>query len=323
MEPPAPKRLWSKPLQLVLALGISGLTLYLAFRQVDAGEVQRALLQVDWGVIGLAFASGLINNSVKVWRWKILLGPENSSGYRLISTSFFAAQMLNAILPVRVGEISRIYALGRDGSGHAFVLGTVAVEKILDLAAYALLVIGLILLIPLPGWLGDSMATLLLLAGLLFSGLTIITFKRDWIERQAHKAAMRLPVGWQPNFQRYMRDGLASLAVFDTPLSLFLLVLATALIWITAILTNWLVMLAMHIDAPAIAAVLILVVLQAGISLPSLPGKIGILEYLCILSLAVFGVGQATGLGFGVMLHVIIYLPIFGLGVLSFWALQN
>ena len=45
---------------------------------------------------------------------------------------------------------------------------------------------------------------------------------------------------------------------------------------------------------------LVLVVLQVGITLPSVPGRIGVFEYLCILSLAVFGVAQQ---GVGAFIH--------------------
>jgi len=59
-----------------------------------------------------------------------------------------------------------------------------------------------------------------------------------------------------------------------------------------------------------LAALLVLIVLQAGISIPSVPGRIGIFQYLCILTLALFGVGQADGLAYGVLLQAVILIPI-------------
>jgi uncharacterized membrane protein YbhN (UPF0104 family) len=73
------------------------------------------------------------------------------------------------------------------------------------------------------------------------------------------------------------------------------------------------------------ASLLILIALQAGISIPSVPGRIGIFEYICVLALAVFGVGQSTAFGYGVVLHGLVLLtPILaGLVSLSILGLSN
>jgi uncharacterized membrane protein YbhN (UPF0104 family) len=60
----------------------------------------------------------------------------------------------------------------------------------------------------------------------------------------------------------------------------------------------------------------------AGLSLPSLPGKIGIFEYASILALSVFGLDRSTGLSYGILLHIVAYLPVVVLGLYSFFHLQ-
>jgi uncharacterized membrane protein YbhN (UPF0104 family) len=59
-------------------------------------------------------------------------------------------------------------------------------------------------------------------------------------------------------------------------------------------------------------------VLMAGISLPSAPGRIGIFEYSCILALSIFGIRQAQALSYGILLHAVVLLPTTLLGLLAF-----
>ena len=95
----------------------------------------------------------------------------------------------------------------------------------------------------------------------------------------------------------------------------------TAVSWGTAILNNFLVLLALKIYLPWTASLLVLIILQAGISIPSVPGKIGIFEYMCVLGLSVFGIGQVSASSYGIVLHVIVLFPTTLLGMVFFWLL--
>ena len=63
---------------------------------------------------------------------------------------------------------------------------------------------------------------------------------------------------------------------------------------------------------------LVLVILQVGIAIPSVPGRLGIYEYLCILALSVLNVDQATALTYGILLHSLVMLPTILFGMLFF-----
>ena len=90
-------------------------------------------------------------------------------------------------------------------------------------------------------------------------------------------------------------DFLASLDIFRDAASLSALSLFTILIWLMAILNNWLAFQAFHLDLPFRAAALLLAALQAGISLPTVPGALGVFQYICVLVLALYGVSDRAG----------------------------
>jgi uncharacterized membrane protein YbhN (UPF0104 family) len=95
--------------------------------------------------------------------------------------------------------------------------------------------------------------------------------------------------------------------------------LLSTVIWITAAATNTFVLWALRIEAPPVAGLFVLFVLLAGINIAAVPGQIGVFEYLCVLALAIFTVDQARAISFGVLLHVITYLPPLLAGVLALW----
>ena len=43
--------------------------------------------------------------------------------------------------------------------------------------------------------------------------------------------------------------------------------------------------------------------------MPSSPGSIGVFHYLSVLTLGLFGVEHELALGYGVLLHLVTYLP--------------
>ena len=69
------------------------------------------------------------------------------------------------------------------------------------------------------------------------------------------------------------------------------------------------------IDVPLVAPLLLLVVLQIGVRVPSSPGSIGVFHYLSVLTLSVFGVEKDLAFSYGVLLHLVTYLPPSLLGI--------
>jgi uncharacterized protein (TIRG00374 family) len=306
-------------------IGLVGgcLCLFLALRGVDWVEVQMTILQANLFYIRLAFGITAINISLKILRWHIQLKPD-SQNIRLsaVATSFLSAQMLNAVVPIRLGEVQRIYVIGGSGSTHGFVLGTIVAEKFLDMLAYAVLIGVLLLWIPLPKWMGGSVTALIGITLIQAALLFILALKRDYFLGLVEKLSQHFSERIREFLLKNFHAGFASLNVFRQPGLVLKLSLVTALIWSAAVLANYWVLLALDIQAPLAASLLVLIAVQAGISLPSLPGKIGVFELTCILALEIFGVSRAIALSYGILLHAVVFIPILVSGLVSFFYLQ-
>jgi len=93
----------------------------------------------------------------------------------------------------------------------------------------------------------------------------------------------------------------------------------SGVVWFTAILTNYLLFLALNVAAPVHAAAFLLVVLQIGITVPSSPGRLGVFEYLTLLALSVFGLNETVALTYGLVLHALVFIPPILLGAVALW----
>ncbi len=306
--------------RLLLGVIVSGLTIYLAINTVTLDDLVVAFGSAQLLWVSLALLSVAINTGAKAIRWKVLLGPVGKP-IRLWDylAVLLIGQMLNTLIPARVGDLSRAYMIGSMGPGRVFTFGTVVIEKFLDMVAYALLFGLLLLLIPLPDWV-RSPATGLAVAGVVVVLVLIgVVIGRGGIERGLTWLLHWLPARIRTRLLGFAERGLASVEVLRQRADLLRLIGWTLVVWGTAVLTNYLVLLALDLHLPLAASILLLVVLQAGIALPSVPGKIGVFEYSCILVLALYGVAQPLALSYGILLHTIVLVPTTLIGVVLFW----
>jgi uncharacterized protein (TIRG00374 family) len=313
---------YSRITRVILGLAVGFLCLYLALRGVDWLEVHKVIAGADLLYVALAFGVTLVNIALKILRWRVQLAPAGRTSGSRIAASFLSAQMLNAVVPIRLGEVQRIYILGKSGTAHGFVLGTIVAEKFLDMLAYAVLIAILLLWLPLPEWMGGSVTALIVITLIQALLLFILALKRDYLLGLVEKFSRHFSMRIKELMMKNVHSGFASLDVLRQPTQVLKLSLITASIWSAALLTNYWILLALDIQAPLAASLLVLIAVQAGISLPSLPGKIGVFELACLLALEVFGFSQAIGLSYGILLHAVIFIPILLSGLASFLFLQ-
>lgn len=307
-----------------LGVLISAFSVYFVLHNVDYADIWSALMQADARYAALGLLSVAINTAGKAIRWKILVGPGGKhihfSRYLMV---LLVGQMLNTLIPAKVGELSRAYIVGGMGPGRAFVLGTIVIEKFLDAIAYMLLFVLLLGLMPLPAGVRESSSALILVGvvlGVIMAGLML---QRDMLPGVVERLTQWLPVRVQAQVVGMTSAALRSLNILKQQAELLQLILWTMLIWGTAVLTNYLTLLALGMHLPIAASVLILVVLQVGIAVPSVPGRIGVFELGCVWALAVFGVAQAAGLTYGIVLHAIVLVPSTLIGLLFFWMMGS
>lgn len=303
-----------------LALGV--LLLVLAFKWVDPSVTTAALAKTDLRLVALGLATVAATTAAKARRWGLLFYPSHRNlRFGSLLSAILIGQMMNFLLPARLGELARAYLIGETEEQHKlFALGTIVLEKLLDGLMLLLLLTLLVLLMPLPDWLRiPGAVTGLVLAGLL-AAILLFTGRRERILGAMDRLCQVVPVLDRFGLRHrlgVLADSLSSLRARDV--STRLLGWSVG-IWLLAALTNCLTLLALRIDAPLlVASLFVLVVIHLGVVVPSPPARIGVFHYICVLSLSVFNVEGSVALAYGFVLHFIVVLPIIFVGIFCLW----
>ncbi len=312
-------RFWNTTwFRVTLGTLISVLFLYLALKDVPLAAVAEALARANYEWVLIAMGAMVLQAWLRTIRWIRLFYPlDKGLHVRQMFGIAVVAQMLNIVAPWRLGDLARIYLAGEiEKRSKVQTLATLGTEKIFDTLMLLVMILAIPLFVSLPleleapreGFIGLSLLLFGAALALLFFGKGILALLRTF------------PFPWfQQMLDTHGALALGSLDVFkrwDLHLELQTLSLVVAVLGVVA---NYLALLALGLQLPIIAPVLLFPVLQIGGVVPSSPGKLGVFQYLCILTLSLFGVEQSIGLAYGILLYVIAYGTPIVLGILVMW----
>ncbi|MHB0875267.1 MAG: lysylphosphatidylglycerol synthase transmembrane domain-containing protein [Anaerolineae bacterium] len=304
--------------RLWIGLAFSAVCLWLATRGVDLREMVRSLGAANPFWLLLAVASVAVTFWLKAVRWRLLfeepVRPSLSRSFAVLCIGLF----VNAFFPARLGEIARALLVGQE-TGRSYTLGTIVVEKVADLVLFAAMTVVLLARLSLPEWLLEPARASMVLMAVAVVGCAVLAWKGGFALRILALVSRLLPEQWAAWLSRQASQGLASLEVLRRPRVVAGVLGWSAVIWVLGAVTNYVVFVAVGIEPMVLPAVLLLVVLQAGVAVPSSPGRLGVFHYLAIITLSLFAVGKDEALVYAVALHLSVYLPMIVLGLWYMW----
>jgi len=301
-----------------LGLLLSAGALLLSLHKVQWGAAWAAMKGIDSFLLALALSTIIATTLAKAARWASLLTPDQGPLSGILFT-LVAGQLVNALIPGRWGELARVYLLGKR-LGKARVLGTILVEKLLDVTMLLGLLLYLIRNLSLPRWFHSAALPLGSIAVLLLVSVTLITAHsgiQKHLSRPCPFDLKVLPGGQRlANWRHRLLESLVSMRTLRGRGKIGWALGWSLLIWTLAASTNWVLLIAFHIqqEVPPLAPVIILVAIQMGSLVPSAPAQIGVFHYLCLRSLVLFGVERDIALSYAIALHLVVYVPMAILG---------
>lgn len=272
---------------------------------------------VEWNAVAASFGSlrllpllaAVTLEFLTFWaiaaRWQRLYAPHRPPARGRLFEILTIAQLVNGVLPAKLGPLVRAYLAGQgESEGVAFALTTIVGEKLAEGASLLLIGAGLLPFVPLAGWLRPATWVG---AGLLLVALGLVL----WVAFRQEVAGRWLGrlLGRWPRLLRAVQSALDALAVWRDRRAVLAVGGWSLLIWAMTALLNHVLLWSLGINAPPAAPLLLLVVLQIGVRVPSSPGSIGVFHYLSVLTLTLFGVERGVAFSYGVLLHLVTYLP--------------
>jgi len=288
-----------RPLQLLTAVAISVAAVWFSMRGVSVPEVWRALRHSNLLLFGVVMVLTLASFLVRALRWRSLLsGVQGPSLHRLYSATMIGF-MANNMLPFRLGEFVRAWALARrERCSTTMVMATIIVERVVDMLAL-LAILGVTMLVhPIQA---SSKAAEFTQAGavsliVITVGLTLMLILIERMPGLARRVVRRFS-SWLP--ERHEGRVVAALDHFveglglfrDLPRLLWVFLLSLVLFSCFAVALQ-LSMLAFGIHLPWYAGFTLLVISAFAIMAPAAPGYIGTMNLACVAGLALFGVAN-------------------------------
>ncbi|MAG37283.1 MAG: hypothetical protein CL878_13700 [Dehalococcoidia bacterium] len=314
-----------------LGLAISAIAIWLTLRSVNPGEVWQAFLAANLWLFLPVLLLLLLNVVLRAWRWKLLFLPQDQVRIVQAYAATHLSYLFSALLPGRLGELVRGFLVVESeevSPGRA--LGTIFVEKLLDIAMLLLLLAGLLGLsswrnwsstngTPLPGWAETnaiaipSWAQAAGITALAIFGSIALTFViMSWARHQAVGAVRRwidpLPLLRRLQPSHLVATALGSADGLSRPRLLAAVLLISVVMWVGGGFTLVVALNAFHLPVPMSAAFLLLVVTNLGMTIPSAPAYIGVYHALSVATLLLFpSVSRDQALSYAVAIHALAF----------------
>ena len=303
--------------QFWIGLAVSGLFLFLALRNMHWGEVWASIRTARIYLIVLSSAILYGGWVVAAYRWRVLLTP--ASGLRTRDAFAYIAigYMANSVLSMRLGELARATLLGLTRRlGISRVLGSIALERVLDLLAVIAIAIVLTLAMDIPPVIQTGVVTLGTGGVGILIFLVLLAFHQERLPRVTAILSKFIPHRLAENVMALVQNFSAGAGVLRKPVGVFVVCGLSALVWGLYGLSTWLATRAFHLPVPWYGALFVLVVINLGCAIPSSPGYIGVYHYLAVLALSPWVPDRNAALAYAIGTHALSILGNVGMGSL-------
>ena len=308
----------ARPLLLAAGIVVTAAGLYFAMRGVELDDAADALADSNlwWLVPSLAvFALGMW---LRALRWWTLFEAGRRPPLREVTRAMFIGLFFNNVLPARAGEAARVISLhARTNTSRAETIGTAVAERVFDVLGLLVILFASYPWLPEISWLRAAA----IFGVVVVLAVTVLVFALVRYEARA--------IHWMLSpLRRIRREGFASrvetaaisatrglVGMRDPDVALRGLGLTIAS-WIVLGASYWILMQGFSLELPFVAGLLVLVTINIGLVLPATPGSLGVFEAATVVATNAFGVPQAEGLSYALVLHMLNLIPFLVVGAL-------
>lgn len=298
-----------------LGIAISVAAIAWAGRGVEWSEVLPALADADPWLLALVFViSPFVNILIRALRWKVFLRPVARVSFAGATSATAIGLMANNVLPARVGEFVRAYALGRkERVPVATSFGGLFLERLFDGFAVVGLLYALTWVHEFPAWVSTTVevAFYIFLGALVF--LVGLIVRPDASVGLARAIAGRLSGGrLEDPVERILATLLDGFRLLRNPALVLVSVILALVQWIALTSLYWLGLIAFGvIDGVGwVGAFFVNCVATLGVAVPSSPGFVGTFEAFIVKGLEVFDVDRTRAFTYAIGFHAVSFIPI-------------
>ncbi|MEN6617309.1 MAG: lysylphosphatidylglycerol synthase transmembrane domain-containing protein [Syntrophorhabdus sp.] len=285
---------------------ISAILLYLSIRGIDYRQLGETLKHADYTFAILPFCFVFLCVALCSYRWTRIVG--NNARFRDSFVSLIIGLFVNNVLPARIGELARGYAMSkRRGIPFAYAVSTVFIDRVLDLLGLLTITFVFFPSQALP----DSVSK-----GLYFLvGIFIICVMV--LYAVSHKNVALRITGYLEKPQKPFLRKIAQRVIeihenlrrIRTPGQIALLAVLSIANWLSMSMALYFALKTFGVPLPFVYAPFVTALLNMGLVVPSSPGYIGVYEFLLVSLLAIFGIPKYESFAVALFFHASWYIP--------------
>ncbi|EWS65939.1 hypothetical protein Y695_00795 [Hydrogenophaga sp. T4] len=306
----------------VIGGGITLLSLFVFFQQVNFTDVLNALANFHWIYLIFGVASLAIGYVLRITRWSMMLRATGArTTFGNCSAPFLGSIALNNVLPLRIGDMVRALIFPRSMDiTRTIATSSLIIERLIDLITLlACLTFGLfsIQALVIPAQLKASAVFLaitggiVLTLGFLFSG----SLGRFFV----HLTSTTSSSGWDRVYGT-LGDLFHGFDVMSRPRLLLSMLAVSMLVWVGEAGLFYFVLLGTGIDGSPLVALLVMAIATLSTLVPSSPGYVGTFHLAAFTAISLVGGTAAQAGSYAVIVHLALWLPTTLAGALAIWA---
>ena len=323
------KRTSGSKIRVLLGVAVTLLCVWYAARGIPFASVVDAIRAANfWGLLFLSAPFYVWSNYVRALRWRHLTNPIADLGHPVLYRATAVGFMINNLLPLRLGELARSWMLHREtGVPLGSVIGTVALERVLDAVTVLCLALGALSMVErnsdLGGVLQQGSMLLLPLALVPICLVALMRVAPEFVIRVSLWVLRPLPLRYQQIIESALRSFSRGLAALSGGRHLFWIAWHSIVLWlVTATAPFLLGFWAFRLDLGSfweslLSSWVLLGAVGVAVALPSAPGFIGPYQLAFKAVLIRFGVDPATALAMGIVVWFVFWLSMTLQGVVA------
>jgi uncharacterized protein (TIRG00374 family) len=314
----------------LFSIALAAVFLYLAFRGKDIDALWHSLIDVHWSWFVVLFVGSALSHVIRAWRWKYLLYPIKADiSIRNTFSVTMIGYLINNVVP-RLGEFVRPYAMKKlEGVSKSATMGTIVLERILDLVTFALvtLIVLSIYAEPFAVWFPAFAAfewLFFVAAGVMAVVFGLIFLKAEVLFQFLKKFLFLFPSSIRAQVEKVFDSFLSGFQAAKHPGNFVMIAVTSLLIWISYIVLLYIPFFIYDFHTVHAldfgSAAVVQVASGIGFAMPT-PSGIGSYHAFTSFTLTeLFRVDAEQALSFAVYTHAVGFLTTTILGLYFFFA---
>ncbi|MEJ2724167.1 MAG: lysylphosphatidylglycerol synthase transmembrane domain-containing protein [Deltaproteobacteria bacterium] len=285
------------------------------FYDINPSRLLQSLGGLNWRWVVLAVAFDILSYGIQGVQWALLLHPLGNISLAKAIQAIYAGLFANAMIPMRAGELVRIFLVSRWLSvDFVSVVPSVIVGRLFD-GIWLAVGIGLTaIFIHLPKRVMEGVEILgfVVLVGVFFLSYLIFRSRGEEVpnpgDDKTGRGALQLVGSW-------IGKTVQGVKAIGATRRFYLSFLVSILYLFFGIMAFWLGMWAYRIDLPLWGGTAAYLIVRLGTFLPNTPSNVGTYQFFTVLALSLLGVDKTDAAGFSAVVFIMLTFPLWIIGL--------